>query len=64
MIRESHAMAGWQAEHQVGSWAKCVMRKEGWTHFGVNFPKRTIKYANEYTYQIIHKNALNNMNLS
>ena len=51
-------MAGWQAKCQArlwagcktGLWVKCVMLKEGSMHLGVNFPKRTIKYANKYIY--------------
>ena len=62
MISESRATTGWWdkcqagswAVHQDGSWAERMVRKEGWIHFIVNFPKWTIKYANKHTYQIIH----------
>ena len=52
--REFGAMVGWRAECQAGLWAGHVRRKADWMCFGVNFPKQTMKYANEYTYQIIH----------
>ena len=72
MIIKSHTTAGWQPKRQAGLWAgcktglweKCVMRKEGLMRLGVNLPKWTIKSANKYIYQIIHKNASNNVNLS